>query len=309
MKYSWASITESCENFGNILIEYNLKKILARQGVISDNAEFVFDAFKAQDDSAMEKINETEFLIVPGCTTLVVDDYPGIKSVLPKLKVKVFNIGAALASDRTMESFGLVKKYFEPIGTRDPFSHKFLNGKGIKSTFVGCPTLFSGSAKNYSFRQSNKVTFVFGARNFEEQVAVLKRLLSAGYDVSVVLQDKLQIEKIQALPVRKIVYSPQRLISELEHSRATVTGRLHAALPSLACGTPVFFIKSFDDTRFSLLEYLDIRLFDIGSVNLEEKAISQVRDFKFCRASTYKKIEELRGALIKYQDLVKTELR
>jgi len=163
-KYAWASITKSCTNFGNYLIEYNLKNILKDNGF--SRPTYIFDSFKNYEEKEAEavanKINKLDYLIVPGCTTLSVGHYPGLKAVIDKINVPIYNLGAAFFGKPQKHSVNYLKFFFSPIGARDPTSSKFLTENNFKNSFIGCPTLFSGNAKDFSFNNSKEILFIMG---------------------------------------------------------------------------------------------------------------------------------------------------
>ena len=310
MFYSWASIINSV-NHGNFLIEYNLKKILEKEGF--PDPSFGFDCYERpsleEADRIAADINKSDFLIIPGCTTLTLTDYPALNDVLPKVKKPVFNIGATFAGKNPAPALEGLDRFFKPIGVRDPFSMNYLTRNKVPNEFIGCPTLFSDNASKYQFRDNKRVVFFLGYKKVEPQLKMLEFLLAKGLEISLVIQEKNQLEMIKGIAVEKISYDSETVISLLKEARLTVTARLHGALPSIACGTPVFFIKAMDDFRFSLLEYLDIDFFDPGQPDVLDKLNLQFERFAFCRPdSTYNKVRELRGKFLDYTRSIKNSV-
>lgn len=301
MKYSWASITKSCENYGNLQIEYGLKNALKELN-FNQKPDFIFDAFKSTNSATIDKINQTDFLIVPGCTTLVLDHYKGLEEVLPKIKVPVFNFGTALSSGYYSEKdLPFYKYYFQPIGTRDPFSHQYLIDHNFQSKFIGCPTLFSGSAEKYIHRNNNKVCFLFGSRELEKQIKILD-YLNTNFDTTVIIQQENQMRFIENNNYKYVIYNPENIEKEFSNSRLVVTGRLHGALPALAMGVPIFFLNTRNDSRFSLLDYLNIDMFSLEDEKLIDKLQDQYNNFSYCKESTFSNIIALRN---KFKDYIK----
>lgn len=310
MFYSWATITNSV-NHGNFLIEHNLKKILEKEGF--PDPGFKFDCFArpslGEVDRIAADINKSDFLIIPGCTTLTLTDYPALNDVLPKVQKTVFNIGATFAGKNLAPSLEGLDRFFKPIGVRDPSSQEYLTQNKVPNEFIGCPTLFSDNANKYQFRENKKVVFFLGYKKVEPQLKMLEFLLARGIDVRLVIQEENQLEMIKGIAVEKISYDSETVISLVKEARLVVTARLHGALPAIACGTPVFFIKAMDDFRFSLLEYLDIDFSDPDQPDVLDNLNRQFEKFVFCRPdSTYNKVRELRSKFLNYVRLIKSSV-
>ena len=91
MKHSWASITQATISQGNFLNHGNLLIEEALQGKLNEIGlpppTFVFDAF--EDKVVASEINKTDFLIIPGCTTLNISDYPGLVANLKQNSINI----------------------------------------------------------------------------------------------------------------------------------------------------------------------------------------------------------------------------
>lgn len=307
MKYAWASITKSAFNFGNFLIEKSLRQLLDQQGF--GEPTLVFDAYKPQSIETLNKINSLDFLIIPGCTTLTFLDYPGIDSVVKQSTIPIYNIGAAFMHNLDDQWLNDYKRFFQPIGTRDPASHSFLIKHGIPSQFIGCPTLFLGDAKKYARRKTNKVLFIFALKEIERQKTILQYLIDRQLDVGVITQEKFHQDLIADLPVRIIDYDPDIILNEIKKARLMITGRLHGTLPSIANGTPTFFINTVTDTRFSLLDYLKIERHSYGDPSLIDKLGSYLDNpIPPSEEETYRLIWELKQKFLNYIDLVNSNI-
>ena len=305
MKYSWASITQSCTNFGNYQIEYTLKKILSEKKI--NEPVFSFDAFQEQPEEVAKKINESDFLIIPGCTTLNLHHYFGIKSIISKIEKPIYNIGATFFEKPNKGSYDYYKYFFKPIGTRDPVSTNFLKENNVPCEFIGCPTLFSGNAHKIKLNNSNKIIFIFGLNNVHQQIRLFN-LLRKKYEVKIIVQEEKQLDFIKNLDANYAKYSPEILIKELEESKLLVTGRLHGALPAIACGVPVFFIQTIPDIRFSLLEYLNIRINQIDDNKIEDKLLEALEVKEEHYTEIYSRVWELKQKFWGYIDKVYQDL-
>lgn len=304
MKYSWASITKSCTNFGNYLIEENLRHLLKTYGF--PRASFAFDAFKEQDQETIEKISQTDFLIIPGCTTLDLTIYYGLR-ITDRLSAPIFNIAAAFVDFPKKDFFGFYRNFSKPIAVRDPISQSYLTKNGFESIFIGCPTLFSGNATSLRRKKTNKVLFFLGFKEIESQLELIK-VLAKQYDLRVVFQERSHQYHFKNLNVKTILYRPKTIVREINQARIVITSRLHGALPAIAGGTPVFFIKTFEDCRFSLLKWLGIKIFDLKDPNLINKIKKAYQNpIDINSKNLYQNVWILKKRTIKYLKQIKTK--
>jgi len=306
-KYAWASITRSCTNFGNYLIEYNLKKVLSDKGF--GKPSFVFDAFKKLPKQEIDKINSLDFVIVPGCTTLSTRHYPGTIDLLQNTNLPVFNLGATFFGSPRKSSVSIISKYQQPIGTRDPVSDKFLRDNGIKTKFIGCPTLFFGNKKSCQISDVKRIGLVFGLKRKNTQVQIMNRLLRDKYNIASIVQEKHQEQILNKLNVKTYKYSPENLLKVINKSDVMITGRLHATLPALVNGAPVIFLNFFDDSRFSLLDYIGLEMHTVKKGLVEEipRILNKQSIDNLCQSVDYKKISLLRSSFSDYIDWVKKQ--
>jgi polysaccharide pyruvyl transferase WcaK-like protein len=269
--------------------------------------DLIVDGFKINDNDIADHINQTDFLLVPGCTTLTVKHYPGLQSIIEKIKVPIFNLGAAFFGQPDIDSLANIKKFHQPVGVRDPESETFLKTNNIPTKFIGCPTLFSGSAEKFENRPTKKIVFIFGLQKIEEQKNLLQELIKNKFDVQVLIQEETQKTLIKEFNLDPIIYSPENLINSLQDARLIITGRLHGALPAIACGTPVFFIQTICDSRFSLLRYLEVDFFSFDDKLLKNKLFHQIESLDFIKSKqTFNKVKILRSAFSNYiADFVK----
>lgn len=301
MKYAWASITKSCTNFGNFLIEYNLKKLLQERGF--PEPEIVFDAFEEGENKGLS-LDSADFIIVPGCTTLSTHHYPALRKILLEYpNIKAYNFGAAFFRVTHEESIEVIKRYFAPIGSRDPIADEYLRKYNIQTQLIGCPTLFSSDADAIKPRGSDSILVVFGLNKDEDQAELCKLLKQKGFSVKTIVQEEHQKQIAQKADIEIFEYSPEKLLKLIDESKIVITGRLHAALPAIASGVPVYFLNTFEDIRFSLLNYIGV---DFHAI---EEAIENVDKIiespeKYCAKINYTRVEELRNKFLKYIDLV-----
>jgi polysaccharide pyruvyl transferase WcaK-like protein len=308
MKYTWTSITKDCINKGNFLIEKALKDTLKKQGF--NEPSFEFSSFKIDNlVQTLEQIEQTDFIIVPGCTTLSINDYPGLKEIMKKTSKPIFNIGPAFFKHPDETFLDISKNVFKPLGVRDPFSFEFLQKHGIDSQLIGCPTLLLGSATKFENRDNKKILFCFGLENIDEQIKLIQNLINLEFDITIVIQAKYQLDYIQNIKAKTVDYSPESLLHELSDTRLVVTGRLHVALPAVAIGTPVFFIETINDCRFSLIDFLGIKKFKADDKKLLSYCLNQLDNFEYNNETfVYNQVQELRKRFIEYIQLIQKQI-
>ena len=240
MKYSWGYITESI-NFGNQLIEYSILKLFEDQKI--GKPHFEFDTFGKKDSDYSQiakKINSTDMLIIPGCTTLTTHEYPALKNILPKINVPVYNIGATFAGKDFEPDLSDLKYFEQPIATRDPYSATYLKNNGIDQVFVGCPTLLLSNKKEFTRTNNKRVFLALGYKKIEEQISLIKKIKSEGYSVWTMIQEENQRKKNRGFAYRNIRIQPQK-------TTFIITGNiaLHFRKISRSPAKPVFGNSGF----------------------------------------------------------------
>ena len=156
---AWASIAQGARNYGNLLIEHCLRKLL----VLPPQGPS-FDSFAPLDPALVDRLNKSCRLVLsPGCTTLQPGQNVAFHSFdqinLPKpcfggclwpaaqrgrLGMLLRALGLARPRPpRGAVDLSVARKLTEPIGARDPFTHAALQAAGIDSRLIGCPTVLS----------------------------------------------------------------------------------------------------------------------------------------------------------------------
>lgn len=320
MTYAWFSISDGCLNYANRLIEQETEKILKIKGIRKS-----YSVFKYLSDKDIAYINSNcSFVIIPGCTTLhdstkgldlapqeiIKDQRRGYKATarLKDITIPIYNISGAFGSN---EPTLKVAKYIEqPIGVRDPFTHAILKKNNIKSIFIGCPTLFVGQVKNWQYH-NGPIIFNFGAGSIELQIELLNKINKIYDNVIIVLQEKNQKNIIKQYKIsnRCIEYgNPNSILSLYNKAFCVITGRLHAALPSLALGTPVIFIKTHDSQRFTLLEYLGLPMLMPDDNKKIFKLLNDIKQERYQFNGIFKKIFFLKKQYSQYIKLINKKI-
>ncbi|MFQ5456037.1 MAG: polysaccharide pyruvyl transferase family protein, partial [Nitrospirota bacterium] len=258
LKHCWITFSQMPEafNYGNRLIEYSLRKLLKLEG--KEHCCINIYNYISKDD--IEKINECDFIILPGGTLLQKRECAGMEQ-LQFVKPLIYCFGGCFNTRLLFPSPKYCKTIVEPIGVRDPFTHWHLRLYGIKSTFIGCPTMFCGDAMAWNNSNDGPIIFNFGRKNIKAQLAIYEEIKRYAR-VKVVIQDEKQ-RLYFPNDTDFIEYSDvQSVIDEYANASVVVTGRLHAAIPAIANGTPVVFYQFIRDSRLSLLKFLGIKIYN-----------------------------------------------
>ena len=88
-----------------------------------------------------------------------------------------------------------------------------------------------------------------------------------------------------------------------------ITARLHGALPAISLGTPLFFIKTMEDKRFDLLDYLGIKMNNINNAGLQNNLDLALNNPLIENSQKiYKKVNYLRKKYLNYIKLIKGKI-
>ena len=163
-----------------------------------------------------------------------------------------------LLSSKGIEYF---KKY-EPIGCRDIYTQKILNEKGVETYFSGCLTL---TLRNKKKRFKRKGVLVAGALdriepNFNTNNLFIELLK---YPFKIIKHKKLKkrlrnfltknkfsdvkyksqiVDTNKSNEKERVILANEQL-KLIEKSELVITSRIHVALPAVAYGTKVIFLK------------------------------------------------------------------
>lgn len=278
-QYIWGSIIRD-ENYGNGIIELCLKEILEIR-----KPDLVVDVKKS---TFPENAGKYSFIINPGTTTLyqkpAVDmAYSNFNANLP-----VICFGASLwfrkdwgLKFRRGDIVQYAKKMNCEIGCRDPFTSELLEQEKIEYRFIGCPTLFPIANLISSNKTDDYIAFSFGRQySLGKQLDLLTSLMKNNC-VKICIHEPAELKICERIRVNghNVISgsNPANLLKTYYNARAIVTGRLHAALPGIAASKPVYFFrdrKTFD-SRWTLLDYLKLPIYDIDRSTLGEYELNQ----------------------------------
>ena len=190
MKWAYANFTDSSCNFGNYVIDYATRRLLA--STLPPPAR-EFDSFR-------EGLGEQRYdaVIVPGCTMLTRGQNPGLESLTERngpafcLAGSIWTNGPKygfLLRNRivgkrdSVPDLHIAKKMTGPVGVRDPFTLNTLLAHGIPALYTGCPTLF---LERTSRLEGDYVLFSFGRHGMRAQVRAGRRLARTEHVIGIV---------------------------------------------------------------------------------------------------------------------------
>ena len=230
-------------NRGNVLIERSTLRVL---GLPPDTPRF--SVFERISDDLLERINEYDYLVVTGCTTLqdheehqACFDVQFERITIPKL---CFGAAFCCRAEDT-PSLRIAKMYALPIGARDPWTYEYLSSNGVDCELIGCPTILEGSDLNDWISDSKGEILISSTPNVK------------GWQSSWVADRSVRyISHDASSPGDNIL--ADRIF---EKANLVITSRLHAALPAISKGIKVkVYWTDYGESRFSLLEFLGIQL-------------------------------------------------
>ena len=292
-RFAWLSISEGCENKGNLLIEYALRKLLNIK-----KPGLTVSAFSPMSEDAIAGVNSSQLLLLPGTTLLDPREYPALDA-LDRITCNKLAIGVAFCARNGNVDLSVARNINLPIGSRDPFTHRQLRAASIESSFVGCPTLFIGNATKWK-RKDGPLIISLGPgpqRELQECVHAC-----AAFDDVILLEHVPRLQPRFPLPdrIRRVeIRSASQAIKLYSNASAVLTGRLHAYLTCLSLGVPATFFTSWYDSRFSLLEHLGIEL-EAAEPKRIVHVVRKMLNGKSRSVLSLEKAEKLRAAMIKY---------
>jgi hypothetical protein len=230
-------------NRGNVLIERSTLRVL---GLRPDTPRF--SVFQRISNDLLARINENDYLIVTGCTTLqdheehqACFDAQFEKITIPKI---CFG-GAFCCSTEDTPSLRIAEMYDLPIGARDPWTFQYLSSKGIDCELIGCPTILEGADRHDWIP------------DFDGEVLISSTPIVIGW------QSDPQANRVVRYISHDVMSAGDNILEDCVFDRANlvITSRLHAALPAISRGVKVkFYWTDYGESRFSLLEFLGIPL-------------------------------------------------
>lgn len=257
MRYSIFSIDMGSVNLGNRLIEYSLLKLLELP-----KPEVKISMFCKPSKEGIESINQTEFLLLPGSTILAGDAMQSqALSCLSEIKVPVYCFGASGWEPYYKYNPEYLKNMTQPIGVRDPHALDFCLSQNVEAVLVGCPTMHM---PNFSITVPEEYNVVGFAR---DNHGWQKTYLSDIEHRKCAIQEPIREGTLAGQLSQKGVFSydnPNEVFKIYSKALRVYTGRLHGALPAASQRKPVYFFGAKKDSRFTLLDYIGIRVHEMN---------------------------------------------
>ncbi|MEP6687300.1 MAG: polysaccharide pyruvyl transferase family protein [Gemmatimonadales bacterium] len=240
-------------NYGNRLIEHCLRPLLRLE-----SAEFPINAYQPLSQEQIEEVNACDYVVWPGCTLIQRKEHPGMEQ-LQYATPPIFCFGAAFFTRLPFPNPQYCRRLERPVGARDSFTHGRLRWYGIESAFIGCPTMFAGSATEWKRPGEGPVVFCFGRKDMDLQLKVFDQIRQERPTVVVIQEEK---QRRYCPPGTNVLEydDVDKVIAAYATASVVVTGRLHAALPAIVSGTPVVFSQRVHDSRIRLLKDIGLQI-------------------------------------------------
>jgi len=154
-------------------------------------------------------------------------------------------------------------KQFEPIGCRDLKTKQYFDAIGVKTYFSNCLTL---TLENKFTERNDDILLVDPFRyNYTKEYRkfLMENMVPKKYRDAVKIVGHRYYKKMS---VEEKFAEAERLIDMYSKAKLVITSRIHAALPCLALGTPVYFVDAgYHSTRFNLNDRFEgiIDLFNV----------------------------------------------
>lgn len=161
---------------------------------------------------------------------------PKIKPLLVSMHISQGISASGLIASRYFfsEENAEYLKHFGPVGARDLATLKLFEAAGVPAYFSGCMTLTLQPAGLE--RRDDVIVLV----DVSDKVVSYVRKKTRK-------QIRLLSAFVSSYNPRDRVEAAREMLTQLETAHCVVTTRLHAALPSLALGTPIYLIDEADD--------------------------------------------------------------
>lgn len=151
--------------------------------------------------------------------------------------------------NKTMDSF----RKNGPIGCRDMATYRYFEENNVGAYLTGCVTM-TLPRRDVTDKQ-NTVFMIDTPDSLEKYLPIeikenAVRLSSVERINSESTSDRMTVEETKAYHER----AQQRIELLRDKASLVITGRFHAAVPSLAMGIPVILVKNLFDPRFDFLQ-------------------------------------------------------
>ncbi len=304
MKYIYANFTDSCVNWGNLIIDY-ATRLMIEQTLGSPAAEF--DSFVG-----VMPASGYDFAIVPGCTMITDGDNPTLSGIY-RVNYPTYCLAGAVwgreprsltigglrlrLGRRSRPTLGIARQLSGTVGARDPFTKQLLDDAKIRALYVGCPTLLLPPT---DVSDGGYVLLSFGRGATAAQAHYGARLAKRA-NVVAVCHEIGDYDRFRAagwrLPLEQYNGDLQAYLGLFKNASAVVTGRLHGVLPAMAFNKHVMYFGT-RDTRTTILDDLGVRVWnyrDIATGHLSSRAVECARHQNMFRGRWRDLLQTIRG--------------
>ena len=250
--YGLLSITPSCVNRGNLIIEHAARCVLGL-----DRPLVEVDAHRPLTRTEADALNGCRAVLLPGATLLQPEDHEAVGQ-LSSLRVPIVAFGTALRSLSGIPDLTVASRIGTVIGSRDPFTHQALTEAGLPSRLVGCPVLMLASAPGWRPREG-PIVYSLGLGDQEIQEGCVRVCAEIAPTVLLLHAPERQRPGLQVPGLTTVpLDGAEQALDLIRGASVVVTSRMHAYLTALLFGVPALFLGGWYDSRYSLLEYLGV---------------------------------------------------
>jgi hypothetical protein len=291
IKYALASLSEGCVNYGNRIIEKCVLDIFKDLG----KPHCTFSSFRGE---IPKEINECEFVLSPGATSL----FRGDSANLEKVNRPIVIVGGCIGrgrlrgyQDTASKQIDptIAEKCLQPIAVRDSYTEERLKELGFSTVRVGCPTLFAVP----TILDKNYIAVSFGRKHIERFSSEVRRAYEeSGLPIYPVIHEKTEIPYIgkYLLSHHKAcdTGNADDMLSIYMNATFIMTGRIHGAIPAVAGGKKVAYYSSIpEDSRETLLDDIGLQRYSIDEYSYDKKCMGD-----------YGKVVKLKRNMLSWRD-------
>ncbi|OQX78354.1 MAG: hypothetical protein B6D64_06830 [Bacteroidetes bacterium 4484_276] len=248
------------------------------------------DYYLPREELNNPPVSEDVKLICNGWFMMKPKNWPPAKNIIPLFTS--FHITNSNSSYKLLTQKKLIDYYkqFEPIGCRDMKTMEYFKKIGIKAYFSNCITL---TLENQFTERNDDILLVDPLRyNYTKPYRdfFIDKMVPKKYHYNIKFVG--QRRKVIDLSREERFAEAEKLIEMYSKAKMVITSRIHAALPCLALGTPVYFINAgYHSSLFNLNDRFEgiMDLFNVigedvfpySSASVFHRAIRGLNLYKF----------------------------
>lgn len=239
--------------YGSLIYRNNINLGDQIQSLAAEQFLPGIDRFFDRDTLSLEKADTPYLIIMQGWFSMTPElCFPPPDNIIPVFfgfHISAHNNGYQhFLNDATVNYFN----NHEPIGCRDRSTLDLMQQKGVRSFLSLCLTLTFPARHN---KPKNGKVILVDAKNINLPDQITKDAVSVSHI--------LKVSGLSEETKRKM--AAELLTLYRDEARLVVTTRLHCALPCIAMGIPVIFFRRKDDVRLSILDEVDLPVYDLDT--------------------------------------------